>query len=231
MCSMLGRYAEIGLMWATQTQIVERLSRCGGLVVFGWNPTRTLLALLRPDSGNCGARERPNLFLPFPLSLFCILFFFSPQFLLIFSSFWERSSRRASELLRGPSLWSINGNSYGFHVNRRPLLLWPHREFLFRRIWPSDAPQPPFNEFWITTVFHSMSFESILYLYLYISDLLTHTHTATTQRVCYCSVRVFLFVFAVVYLLSDTTTTYHCSINFRRIGLSLLIFEVYCQNL
>ena len=73
MCSMLGRYAEIGLMWATQTQIVERLSRCGGLVVFGWNPTRTLLALLRPDSGNCGARERPNLF-PFSPSVLYLLF-------------------------------------------------------------------------------------------------------------------------------------------------------------
>ena len=65
--------------------------------------------------------------------LFCIFFFFS-YLSYLFSSFWERSSRRASELLWGPSLWSINGNSYGFHVNRRPLLLWPHSEFLFRRI-------------------------------------------------------------------------------------------------
>ena len=85
-CSMLGRYAEIGLMWATQTQIVERLSRCGGLVVFGWNPTRTLLALLRPDSGNGGARVRPKLFLSFPpfSPLFCIFFivFFSYIFYL-----------------------------------------------------------------------------------------------------------------------------------------------------
>ena len=80
MCSMLGRYAEIGLMWATQTQIVERLSRCGGLVVFGWNPTRTLLALLRPDSGNGGARVRPKLFLSFPP--------FSPYFVSSSSSFF-----------------------------------------------------------------------------------------------------------------------------------------------
>ena len=86
MCSMLGRYAEIGLMWATQTQIVERLSRCGGLVVFGWNPTRTLLALLRPDSGNSGARERPKFILSFPLfsSLFVSYSSFFPIFFIFF---------------------------------------------------------------------------------------------------------------------------------------------------
>ena len=90
MCSMLGRYAEIGLMWATQTQIVERLSRCGGLVVFGWNPTRTLLALLRPDSGNGGARERPKLLLYFPLFyiflsvLYLLLLLFFPIFFIFF---------------------------------------------------------------------------------------------------------------------------------------------------
>ena len=174
MCSMLGRYAEIGLMWATQTQIVERLSRCGGLVVFGWNPTRTLLALLRPDSGNGGARERPNLFLPFPLSLFCILIFFSPHF---FSSFQVSGNGQVGErpnfcgdLHCGRStgtvmdfMWTGGrcyfGRTVNFYFAGFDLLTHRSRHsmsfesLLYFIQWVLNLYCISFNEFWISTVF------------------------------------------------------------------------------
>ena len=207
MCSMLGRYAEIGLMWATQTQIVERLSRCGGLVVFGWNPTRTLLALLRPDSGNGGARVRPKLFLSFPpfSPLFCIFFivFFSYIFYLFPVTGNGQAGERPNfcgDLHCGRSTGTVMdfmrtagrcyfGRTVNFYFAGFDLLTHRSR--------------------------HSMSFESLLYFIQWflkqdcicICISLTHKHTAITQRVFDCSIIVFVFVFAIVFLLSDTPNT------------------------
>ena len=220
MCSMLGRYAEIGLMWATQTQIVERLSRCGGLVVFGWNPTRTLLALLRPDSGNCGARERPNLF-PFPL---CFVSSFFPFFSHLQVSWNGQAGERPNfcgDLHCGRStgtvmdfMWTAGrcyfGRTVNFYFAGFDLLTHRSRHsmsfesLLYFIQLVLNLYCISFNEFGITNVFHSMSFESVLYLYLYFFDLLTHTHTL---KRFWLQSKSNVFVFAIVYLLSDTATT------------------------
>ena len=204
MCSMLGRYAEIGLMWATQTQIVERLSRCGGLVVFGWNPTRTLLALLRPDSGNSGARERPNLFLSFPFSVLYLIIPRPP----FFSSYFQVSGNgQAGE--RPNFCGDLHcGRSTGTVMD----FMWTGGRCYFGR-----TVNFYFAGFDLLTHRnrHSMSFESLLYFIQWVRKQdcicifisLTHKHTATTQRVFDCSIIVFVFVFAIVFLLSDTPTT------------------------
>ena len=200
MCSMLGRYAEIGLMWATQTQIVERLSRCGGLVVFGWNPTRTLLALLRPDSWNSG--ERPKLFLSFPL---CFVSSFSFPIFLIF--FQVSGNGQAGE--RPNFCGDLHcGRSTGTVMD----FMWTGGRCYFGR-----TVNFYFAGFDLLThrSRHSMSFESLLYFIQWVLKQdcicicisLTHKHTAITQRVFDCSIIVFVFVFAIVFLLSDTPTT------------------------
>ena len=220
MCSMLGRYAEIGLMWATQTQIVERLSRCGGLVVFGWNPTRTLLALLRPDSWNSG--ERPKLFLSFPL---CFVSSFSfPIFLIFFqvSGNGQAGERPnfCGDLHCGRStgtvmdfMWTAGrcyfGRTVNFYFAGFDLLTHRNRHSMsFESVlyfirWVFNQHCILFNEFWISTVF--------VFLFLWPSDTDTHLH---------CSKRFWLqsksivFVFASVYLVSDTATTTN-SMNFK----------------
>ena len=188
MCSMLGRYAEIGLMWATQTQIVERLSRCGGLVVFGWNPTRTLLALLPPDSGNGGARERPNLF-PFSSSVLYLLFSLSFLIIKFLGTVKQESVQTFVETFtvadQREQLWISCEPAAAATLAAQWISI--SQDLTFWRTataiqWVLNLYCISFDEFLISTVFYSMSFESVLYLYFYFFDLLAHTHTPTLLK-------------------------------------------------